>query len=88
MTHTKLVLPEDRIPTQMHTLDHDSVPPRGCYVVSSNLSKFLDAPDLGSVGGVESHADQGDGVHSPVELPVSAAVEPMPVGKPGRSGDR
>ncbi|WP_461090072.1 hypothetical protein [Streptomyces incanus] len=29
--------------------------------------------------GIESRPDQGDGVHGPVELPVTAAVEPVSV---------
>ncbi|GAB3179893.1 hypothetical protein GCM10027162_33000 [Streptomyces incanus] len=38
--------------------------------------------------GIESHPDQGDRVHGPVELPVAAAVETVSVGQPGRGRDR
>ena len=41
------------------------------------------AGDVRLRGRVEPHADQRDGVQGPVELSVTAAVEPVPVGQPG-----
>lgn len=46
---------------------------------------------FGNVGlgcGVDAHADHRDRVQCPVELSVSAAIEAVPVGHPGRGRDR
>jgi hypothetical protein len=37
---------------------------------------------------VAAHADQGDAPQGAVGLPIAAAVQPVPVGTPGRNRDR
>jgi hypothetical protein len=52
------------------------------------LGTAVSAGDVGLRGRIEPHPDQGDGVQGLVRVPVTAAVDPVPVGRPRGCGDR
>lgn len=54
--------------------------------VPGGLALGDSAGDVRVRGGVKPHVDQSDGVHGPVELSVSAAFQPVPVGESGGAG--